>query len=36
MGLDPFRKQRRTALDVVLVILFAAITLAFVLWGFFG
>jgi hypothetical protein len=36
MGLNPFRKQRKNLLDVALVIGFAALTLAVVLWGFFG
>ena len=36
MGFNPFRKSRKSTLDVVIVIVFALITLAFVAWGFFG
>ena len=36
MGLNPFRKQRKNLLDIGLVIGFAALTIAVVLWGFFG
>jgi len=36
MGFNPFRKQDRSTLDVVLVVVFVALTLAFVAWGFFG
>jgi len=36
MGFNPFRKQRKTAVDVVLVVGFIAVTIAFLLWGFFG
>jgi hypothetical protein len=36
MGLNPFRKQRKNTLDIALVVGFAVVTVAFVLWGFFG
>jgi len=36
MGFNPFRDQKRSATDIVLVVVFAALTLAFVAWGFFG
>jgi hypothetical protein len=36
MGFNPFRRQRKTALDVLLVAGFALLTLGFVLWGFYG
>jgi hypothetical protein len=36
MGFNPFRPQRRTLLDAALVVGFALITVALVLWGFFG
>ena len=36
MGFNPFRKSRKTTLDVAIVVVFAVITLAFVAWGFFG
>lgn len=36
MGLNPFRQQRKTLLDAALVVTFIVITLALVLWGFFG
>ncbi len=36
MGFNPFRRHRRTLLDVALVVLFAAITLAFVAWALWG
>jgi len=36
MGLNPFRDQKRSATDIVLVVVFVAATLAFVAWGFFG
>jgi len=36
MGLNPFRDQKRTAADIVLVVVFVVATLAFVAWGFFG
>lgn len=36
MGLNPFRKQGKSTLDIALVVGFAVITLAFVAWGFFG
>lgn len=36
MGLNPFRQQRKTTVDVVLVVGFVLLTVAVVLWGFFG
>jgi hypothetical protein len=36
MGFNPFRRQRRSALDLGLVIGFTALILAFVAWGFLG
>ena len=36
MGFNPFRPQRNTATDVVLVVSFAALTVVAVLWAFFG
>jgi hypothetical protein len=36
MGFNPFRDQKRSATDIVLVVVFVAVTLAFVAWGFFG
>jgi len=36
MGFNPFRDQKRSATDIVLVVVFASLTLAFVAWGFFG
>jgi len=36
MGFNPFRDQKRTATDIVLVVVFALLTAAFVAWGFFG
>ena len=36
VGLNPFRQQRKTTIDVVLVVGFVLVTVAFVLWGFFG
>ncbi len=36
MGLNPFRKQRASWLDIGLVVGFVVLTLAFVAWGFFG
>jgi hypothetical protein len=36
MGLNPFRRQDTTTLDLVIVIGFALITLAFVVWAFLG
>ena len=36
MGFDPFRKSRKTVLDISLVVGFALLILAFVLWGFLG
>lgn len=36
MGLNPWRRQRKTAVDVALVVGFALLTIAVVMWGFFG
>jgi hypothetical protein len=36
MGLNPFRKQRTSTLDLLLVAGFVLLTLALVAWGFFG
>lgn len=36
MGFNPFREQRRTLADVVMVVLALAVTLALVAWGLFG
>lgn len=36
MGFNPFRDQKRSAADVVLVAVFVVLTLAAVAWGFFG
>lgn len=36
MGFNPFREQKRTTVDVVLVIVFVVITAALVAWGFLG
>ena len=36
VGFNPFRPQNRTATDVALVVGFAAITAALVIWAFLG
>jgi hypothetical protein len=36
VGLNPFREQRKTVIDLILVIGFVALITGFVLWGFFG
>ncbi len=36
MGFNPFREQRRSVFDVVLVAVAVAATLALLAWGFFG
>lgn len=36
MGFNPFREESHSALDVVLVVIAVALTLALVAWGFFG
>jgi hypothetical protein len=36
MGFNPFRDQKRSAADIVLVVVFTVATLALVAWGFFG
>lgn len=36
VGLNPFRQQRKTVIDLILVIGFIVLIAAFVLWGFFG
>lgn len=36
MGFNPFREQRRSIFDVLLVLGAVALTLALVAWAFFG
>jgi len=36
MGFNPFRDQKRSTADIALVVVFLAVTLALVAWGFFG
>jgi hypothetical protein len=36
MGFNPFREQKKGVLDVALVVLAVAITVALVAWGFLG
>lgn len=36
MGFNPFREESHSALDIVLVVVAVALTLALVAWGFFG
>jgi hypothetical protein len=36
MGFTPFREESHSALDIVLVVVAVALTLALVAWGFFG
>ena len=36
VGFNPFRKQRKSTVDVAIVVVFALITFAFVAWGFLG
>jgi len=36
MGFNPFREQKRSATDILLVVVFVVVTLAVVAWGFFG
>jgi hypothetical protein len=36
MGLNPFRDQRTSALDIGLVVFFVVITAILIGWGFFG
>ena len=36
MGFNPFREQKKTTIDVLLVVLFVVITGALVAWGFLG
>jgi hypothetical protein len=36
VGLNPFRQQDKTALDLVIVVGFIALTLGVVLWAFIG
>lgn len=36
MGFNPFSKQRKSAFDIAVVVLFVVITAAAILWGFFG
>jgi len=36
VGFNPFRKQRKTAVDLVIVAVFIALIVAVVAWGFLG
>ena len=36
MGFNPFREQKRSTSDILLVVVFILVTLAVVAWGFFG
>ncbi|CAN5507658.1 hypothetical protein BH24ACT7_BH24ACT7_09700 [soil metagenome] len=36
MGLNPFRRQRTSVTDIILVAGFIILTLALVAWGFLG
>jgi hypothetical protein len=36
VGFNPFRQQRKTAADVLIVVGFIAITLVVVAWAFLG
>jgi len=36
VGLNPFRRQDKTMIDVIIVVGFVLLTIAVVLWGFFG
>lgn len=36
MGLDPFREEEHSTLDVVLVVVAVAVTAALVAWAFLG
>ena len=36
MGFNPFRQQEKTTVDVIVVIVFALITFAFVAWAIFS
>jgi len=36
MGFNPFRQQKRSVTDIVLVVVFVVLTLGLVGWGFFG
>ena len=36
MGFNPFQQQDKTTTDVVLVVSFAVLIVAVVLWAFFG
>ncbi len=36
MGFNPFREGRAATVDVVIVVVFLALTAAVVAWGFFG
>ena len=36
MGFNPFREQRKTAFDVVMVVGALALTIGLVLWAMFG
>jgi hypothetical protein len=36
MGFNPFREQKPSTADILLVVGFVLVTLAVVAWGFFG
>ena len=36
MGFNPFRPQSKNALDVAIVVFFALVIVALVVWGFAG
>ena len=36
MGFNPFREQKKSTTDIVLVVLFVVITAVLVAWGFLG
>jgi len=36
VGLNPFRQQDKTFTDALIVIGFVLLTIAVILWGFFG
>lgn len=36
MGFNPFRPQSKTTLDVAIVVFFALVIVALVVWGFAG
>lgn len=36
MGFNPFREQKKTAIDLLIVVLFVLVTVGLVAWGFLG